>query len=232
MFRLQFFNMYLTNYIHYHSESKLWNKIFGLYFLLLNYGMCCLCDIQFFCEKGVLTIFLTILAWMCACNNGHMMVNHTLFDVTIRHWHGYLTHSLFYMCYFCLFLLLMPIWIVFLARLHPPLGFFLPPPLGFLLPPPLGFLLFVQPMFHGLHRIFKLTTHTRCHIDHFHSFATFCVWLLLMNIGPFYSSPTTIMLGIINGAFSFDLSIWLTTNYPLELVSSCSWNPGQTSILR
>ncbi len=88
-----------------------------------------------------------------------------------------------------------------------------PPPLGFFLPLPLGLLLSTQPMLLGLHCILKLTTHIHHHLDHFHFITTSCMRLLPMNIGPLYSS------------------IWLATDCPQELVSSCSQNMGQTSIL-
>jgi hypothetical protein len=52
--------------------------------------------------------------------------------------------------------------------------------------------------------------------------ATSCMWLLLMNIGSLCSSPTNILLNIINEFYSFNLSNWLAMNYPLKLVSSCS----------
>ncbi len=136
---------------------------------------------------------------------------------------GCLTHNIFYLYFLCL-LLLMPIMMVFLAPFH------LPP--GFLLPPPLRLLFFVQLMLLILHHILKLATHTHRHLDHFHSLATSCMWLLLMNIGSLCSSPTNILLNIINEFYSFNLSNWLAMNYPLKLVSSCSWNLGQTTISR
>ncbi len=98
----------------------------------------------------------------------------------------------------------------------------LPPPLGFFLFPPLGLFLFVQPMLPGLHHIFKLATHIHRNLDHSHFLFTSCVQLLPMNIGPFYSSPTNIMLGVINESYSFDLLVQLATDCPLELVASCS----------
>jgi hypothetical protein len=71
-------------------------------------------------------------------------------------------------------------------------------------PPPLGFLLSIQPVLPGLHHI---STHTCCHLDHFHFMGTSCMKLLLMNIGPLYSFPIDIMLDIINGSCSCDLSV-------------------------
>jgi hypothetical protein len=121
------------------------------------------------------------------------------------------------------FLLLTLIVMLFLAPF--------PSPLGFLLLPPLG-LLFVQLVLLGLHRIFKLATHTCCHLDHFHSLATYCVQLLPVNIDPLCLSPTNFLLGVINGSCSFSLSIWLATDCPLELVSNCSRNPSQTLVSR
>jgi hypothetical protein len=56
------------------------------------------------------------------------------------------------------------------------------------------------------------------------------VRLLPMNIDPLYLSPTYILLGVINGYYNFSLLIWLVTNRPQELVVSCSWNLGQTSV--
>jgi hypothetical protein len=104
-------------------------------------------------------------------------------------------------------------------------------PLGFFHPPPLGLLLFIWLVLLGLHFISKLAIHTRCHLDHFHYLATSCMWFLPMNSGPLHSSPIDILLGVINGSRSFSLSIQLATNCPLELVSSCSKNPGQSSVL-
>jgi hypothetical protein len=63
-----------------------------------------------------------------------------------------------------------------------------------------------------------------------YSLVTFCVWFLPMNIGLFYLSSTNILLGVINAYCSFDLLVQLAMDYPLELVSSCSQNMGQTSI--
>jgi hypothetical protein len=76
-----------------------------------------------------------------------------------------------------------------------------------------------------------LTIHIRHHLDHFHSLATSCLQLLPMNIISLCSSPTNIMLSIINKSCSFGLSIRVATNCPLKLVSRCSRNPGQTFIL-
>jgi len=83
----------------------------------------------------------------------------------------------------------------------------LPPPLGFLLFTLLGLFLFVRLMFFGLHRIFKLAIPIRCHLDHFQSLAISCMQLLLMNIDMFCSSPIDILFGVMNGSYSFNLSI-------------------------
>jgi hypothetical protein len=88
------------------------------------------------------------------------MVTRIFFNVAIRQWHFYLTHNILYPCFLHILLFFMPIAIMFLTPL--------PPPLAFLLPPLMGFLLFVRPMLFGLHHIFKLVTHTRHHLDHFH----------------------------------------------------------------
>jgi hypothetical protein len=112
---------------------------------------------------------------------------------------------------------MMPIAMVFLAPLPSPQRFFFPLSLGLLLS--------IEPMFLGLHHIFKLATHIRWHLDHFHSLATSCV--------HFYQSfPIDVMLGIINGFYSFGLLVRLATNCPLELVSNCSRNSGQTFVSR
>jgi hypothetical protein len=94
--------------------------------------------------------------------------------------------------------------------------------LGFFLFPPLGLFLFVQPMLPGLHHIFKLATHIHRNLDHSHFLSTSCVQLLPMNIGLLCSSPTNILLGVINKSYSFDLLVHLTTNCPLEHVAICS----------
>ncbi len=125
----------------------------------------------------------------------------------------------------------MLIGMVFLALLLPPLGFLLPPPLGFFHHLPLRLLLYVRLMLLGLHRISKLATHTRHHLEHFYFMANSWMSLLPMNIGMLHSSLTNILLGVVNETYSFGLSIQLATNYPMELVSSYSQNPSQTSIL-
>ncbi len=71
---------------------------------------------------------------------------------------------------------------------------------------------------------FKLTIHTRHHLDHFQTLATSCMRLLPMNIGLLYSSPIDIILGIINGSYS--LSNPLATKCPQKLVASCPQNLG------
>jgi len=173
---------------------------FSFFFLTMA---CVVCGaFQFFAKNGVLIIFLTVLTWMCAYGHEHMMVTHIQLDATIWHWLGYLTHNNIYLCFLHLLLFLMLITMVFLASL---------------LPPPIRLLLFVQPALLGLHYIFKLATHIRHHLDHFHSLATSCKWLLLMNIGLLYLSPIDIMFGVINGSCSFGLLIQLATNCPLEL---------------
>jgi hypothetical protein len=98
----------------------------------------------------------------------------------------------------------------------------------FLLPPPLGLLLSIRLVLPSLHCILKLAIHI--HLNHFHSFAISCVWFLPMNIGPLCLSLTNIMLGVINEPYSFDLLVWLATNCPFELATSCSRNLGQTFI--
>jgi hypothetical protein len=94
----------------------------------------------------------------------------------------------------------------------------LPPPLRFLLPPPLRVLLSIQLMLLSLHRILKLATHTCHQLDHFHSLATSYMRFLPMNIGPVNLSPIDIMVGVINGSYSFNLLVQLATNCPLELL--------------
>jgi hypothetical protein len=56
------------------------------------------------------------------------------------------------------------------------------------------------------------------------------VQLLPMNIGLLYSLSTNIIFDLINRSCSFSLLVWLATNCPLELVSSCSQNLGQTTV--
>lgn len=92
--------------------------------------------------------------------------------------------------------------------------------------------LFVWPVFPSLHRISKLAIHIHLHLDRVHSLATSCVRPLPMNIGSFYSSPTNILLDIIIMSYNSNLLVQLAMNWPLELVSSYSWNLGQTSVLR
>ncbi len=116
--------------------------------------------------------------------------------------------------FFSIFLLLMLITMVFLAPL----------------PSPPRLLLFVALVLFGLHCILNLTIHIHCHLDHFHFLATSCAWFWPMNIDPFYSFPTNIQLGVINGSSSFGLLVQLAMNYPLEFVSSCSWNSSETSV--
>ncbi len=58
------------------------------------------------------------------------------------------------------------------------------------------------------------------------SFYGSCMRFLLMNIGPFYSSATNIMLGIINGSCSCNLLVRLAMDYPHKFVVSCSQNMG------
>ncbi len=153
-----------------------------------------------------------------------MMVTCILLDAAIQQWRGCLTHNILYPCIMRPLLLLMPITMVFLAPL--------PPPLGFLLPSSTSAPLSIWLMLLGLHHIFKLATHTHHHLDHFHFLATSCMWLSRMNIGSLYSSSTYILFDIINKSCNFSLLVRLATNCPLELVSSCLWNPDQTSISR
>ncbi len=120
----------------------------------------------------------------------------------------------FYSWFLCLLLFLMLVAMVFLVPLLRPLGFLFP----------------IRLVLFGLHHIFKLTTHTCHHLDHFHFLANIYVWLLPMNIGPFCSSPIDIILGIIIESCSFGLSIQLAMDCHLELVPSCSQNPTQTFV--
>jgi hypothetical protein len=76
-----------------------------------------------------------------------------------------------------------------------------------------------------------LATHIHHHLDHFHFLATSYVEFLPMNIGPLFSSPTNIILSVVNRSCIFSLLVQLATDCPLELVSSCSRNSGQTFIL-
>jgi hypothetical protein len=47
-----------------------------------------------------------------------------------------------------------------------------------------------------------------------------------MDIGLLCSSPTCIMLGVINRSYSFGLLVLLATDGPHELVARCSQNPN------
>ncbi len=149
---------------------------FIFFFLTMAHVVCK--TFKILAKIGVLIVFLTVLPWMCAYSNGYAMVTRILLNVVTQQWHGCLIDNILYSYYLCFLFLLTLIGMVFLAPL----------------PPPLGLFLFVWPMLPSLHCIFKLATHIRHHLDHFHSLATSCMWFLLMNIGPLYSSPTYIFL--------------------------------------
>ncbi len=151
--------------------------------------------------------------YVCSCSLRHMMVTPLLFNATNRQWFDYMTQKIFHPYFLSLFINQMPIGMVLLAT-----------------PPPLVFFISILLVCLGLHRIFKQTIHTCCHLDHFHFLATSCVTLLLMNISLFCSSPIDIMLGVINRSCTWDLSVWLAMDCLQELVASCSQNPNQTFV--
>jgi hypothetical protein len=176
--------------------------------------MCCLKGIPNSCEKwGIYSFFKGLLLDVCMWSWTYDGDPHFTWccDLTTT-WLFDPQHFLFF--FLCLLLLLKLIVMTFLAPL----------------PPTLGLHLFVRLMFLGLHCIFKLATHTRCHLDHFHSLITSCVRLLPMNIGLFYSSLTNISLDVINKSCNFDLLVGLGMDCPMELVTSCSRNPSQTFV--
>jgi hypothetical protein len=85
-------------------------------FLLLTMARVFCKTFKILAKNGVLIVFLTILTWMCAYSNIHIMVTRILVDATIQYWHGNLTHNIFYLCFLCFIcflLLLMSVAMVF-----------------------------------------------------------------------------------------------------------------------
>lgn len=70
------------------------------------------------------------------------------------------------------------------------------------------------PMHIGLHHILKYAPHTRHHIYRSHFLAIYYMKVLPMDIGSLCSSPTCILLSIINGSYSFGLLVPLAMNGP------------------